>query len=57
MYELYNNYDNLYQNRKEELERNLDVKRKLKAYREQQNSSGWNNALLFLLAFRNLLSK
>lgn len=57
MYELYNNYDNLYQNRKVELEQNLAAKRKLMDYKNQQNSANYNHALMFLLAFRNLLSR
>jgi len=56
MYELYNNYDNLYQNRQKELEQNLAAKRELMRYKEQQNKK-YNNVFLFLLAFRNLLNK
>ncbi|MBF9018043.1 MULTISPECIES: hypothetical protein [unclassified Oceanispirochaeta] len=57
MYELYNNYDNLYQNRKVELEQNLAARRRLIDYKNQQKSANNNHALIFLLAFRNLLSR
>jgi len=57
MYELYNNYDNLHQIRKVELEQNLAARRKLIDYKNQQNSANYNHALMFLLAFRNLLSR
>lgn len=57
MYELYNNFDNLYQNRKMELEQNLAAKRKLKDFKNQQKSANYNFALMFLIAFRNLLSR